>query len=199
MGYDIVANGEVPDEDYFNNMLMRQTNIVATSGTRPTTPTPTEGMVVYETDTNKFVVYESGAWQTKLDLYTQSYSPTWTGAGGNPSLGNGTLTGRYLRLAAKMYFVEIQLLVGSTTTGGSGRWLFSLPAAPTTTVSQTLSALMEGPSQFRYPGTAFLTNASHIFTIANYAGTANIGVQPTLPFTWATGHGLLISGIYEAA
>ena len=58
--YQLVNNGDVPDEDYFNNALMKQTVIVCTSGTRPSSPP--HGMTVYETDTKSFRVWNSAAW-----------------------------------------------------------------------------------------------------------------------------------------
>lgn len=46
-----------------------------------------------------------------------------------PSLGNGALYGRYLRLGSGFIMAEIQLIFGSTTTVGSTAsfWAFSLP------------------------------------------------------------------------
>lgn len=59
-------------------------------------------------------------------LHRSSYPVQWTATGPNPSIGNGSLTGRYI-LNGSSCTVFIDLNVGSTTTFGSGNWLFSLP------------------------------------------------------------------------
>lgn len=66
----------------------------------------------------------------QLDLGSWTpYTPTWTGAAVNPSLGNSTLTGRYKRLG-KTVHVRIVLVIGTSgVTGGSGTWSWSLPVA----------------------------------------------------------------------
>lgn len=195
MVYTLVNNGDVPDEDYFNLSLMNQAVIVCTSGTRPASPV--EGMTIYETDTNGHLVYDGSTWQNMLDTITTSYSPSWTGSSSNPTLGNGSLTGQYLRISAKLWWVRIVLVIGSTSTGGSGRWGFTLPAAPT--VSQAVAALCEdNSSSFRYGGSAFLTSGSDVFCVSVGSG-GNIGASSSVPFTWAVNDGLLITGIYEAA
>lgn len=45
-----------------NTYLMKQAVIVCTSGTRP--GSPVEGMVIYETDTDRILVYNGAAWVT---------------------------------------------------------------------------------------------------------------------------------------
>lgn len=63
----------------------------------------------------------NGAWAT--------YTPTWAvTAGTNPVLNNGTITGRYM-VVGRMVHLHIRLTMGSTTTFGSGNYIFSLPPA----------------------------------------------------------------------
>src|SRR5579864_7885838 len=57
-----------------------------------------------------------------------SYTPSWTGSSTNPSLGNGSLTGRYTQIG-KVVLFSVVLTAGSTTTYGSGFWTFTLPIA----------------------------------------------------------------------
>lgn len=195
MVYQLKANGDVPDESYFNDALMNQTVIVCTSGTRPASPP--EGMTIWQTDVNNHGVYDGSSWQNMLENASSSFSPSWTGSSSNPTLGNGSLTGRYLRISAKLYWFRIVLVIGSTSTGGSGRWGFTLPAAPT--VSQAVAALCEDNSaSFRYGGSAFLTSGSDVFCVSVGSG-GNIGASSSVPFTWAVNDGLLVTGIYEAA
>ena len=56
----------------------------------------------------------------------QSYTVSWTAATTNPSIGNGTLSGRYTQIG-KTVIGSISLTMGSTTTYGTGAWSFSLP------------------------------------------------------------------------
>ncbi|MFJ3704869.1 MULTISPECIES: hypothetical protein [Streptomyces] len=56
-----------------------------------------------------------------------SYTPTWTASTTNPTLGNGTLVGRYLKVG-RTVTLTAQLTIGSTTTLGSGNQALGLPA-----------------------------------------------------------------------
>lgn len=55
-----------------------------------------------------------------------SFASVWTGTVTNPALGNGTQVCRY-NLVGKTLDVALNLTAGSTTTFGSGGYLFSLP------------------------------------------------------------------------
>lgn len=56
-----------------------------------------------------------------------TYNPTWTSlTSTQPSLGNGTLNGWYLNYG-RLYVAMIELIWGTTTTGGADLWQFSLP------------------------------------------------------------------------
>lgn len=61
MVYALKNNGDVPDEDYFNEALMRQVVVKCTSGTRPASPD--EGMTVHETDTGIRRAYDGTDWR----------------------------------------------------------------------------------------------------------------------------------------
>src|SRR5688572_28327966 len=55
-----------------------------------------------------------------------AYTPTWTGTGTNPAIVNGTIGGRYLQ-AGKLVIGNFQIVMGSSTTFGTGSWLVGLP------------------------------------------------------------------------
>lgn len=57
-----------------------------------------------------------------------SYTPVWTSDGVQPVLGNGTLTGSYSKVG-QLVVAQFELVVGSTTTFGSGNYTFSVPVA----------------------------------------------------------------------
>lgn len=123
---------------------------------------------------------------------TGTYTPTWTGSGGNPSLGNGTLTGRYAR-AGNVVTVTINLVMGGTTTFGSGVWSFGLPFAA--------NAQWAGDAWMRDAGTAFFTG---LFLVGGGQSAGSIyfnnsanNAGPTQPFTWVAGDELTISITYR--
>lgn len=127
-----------------------------------------------------------------------SYTPTWT-ATSNPSLGNGTLVGRYHKIG-RTVVVEINLIPGSTTTFGSGGYSFAIPFA----------AANSGAT---YVGNAHLLSADRwagqfVISPTNTAGqpffpftSADCRIRamtPTQPNTFASGNQLRITAVYEA-
>lgn len=64
---------------------------------------------------------------TGLQAAWTTYTPTWTAPGTNPTLGNGTIAGRYLRAGKTLVACEVILTVGSTSTVGVGAYAWSLP------------------------------------------------------------------------
>lgn len=145
--------------------------------------------------TNQFAVDASGnlAAANNITMGTWiNYSPSWT-ATTNPSLGNGNLGGRYM-VIGKTCTVEITLQWGSTTTGGTGTWLFSLPF---TAVTPPTNNFHTGTAMAFRPGTAFNPGISTIgsgaTTLSGVSstaadGSASTGWTATTPFTWANTH-----------
>lgn len=56
-----------------------------------------------------------------------AYTPTWTASSSNPSIGNGSIYGRFTLLANKRCAFRIGVAMGSTSSGGTGSWSWSLP------------------------------------------------------------------------
>jgi hypothetical protein len=130
-----------------------------------------------------------------LEPVWTSYVPTWGGSVSNPSIGNGTLSGAYAKVG-QLVHVRIALQIGSTSTGGSGRWTFSLPFAPA--AQQALTAVAEDTSAAtRYGGAAWITPGTGVFAVALAAGSG--GVASGVPFTWASGDQLYINGTYQSS
>lgn len=113
-----------------------------------------------------------------------TYTPTWTGNSSNPAIGNGTLTGRYY-ITGRIVYVDIALLIGSTTTMGTGYWTFSLPLTAVDTTSQ-----VGGSAQILDNGTRFwhlipnLTTTGSI--LLNMIDNSSVQAGGTVPMTWAT-------------
>jgi len=124
----------------------------------------------------------------------QSYTPTWTAGTTNPSIGNGTLSGRYIQIG-KLVYCQFTMRAGSTTTFGSGNWRFSYPVAPN----------IDNATNYQVGSIYALDNgAANYNGITQYAGTTYMGfiingnwVSATAPFTWANGDVLEVNVIYE--
>jgi hypothetical protein len=132
---------------------------------------------------------DAGAWST--------YTPTWTAPVTNPSIEDGTLSGRY-KTIGKTVFVRIYMQAGSSTTFGSGYWRFSLPVAAYSTTSVVLSATYLDNGTQWYGGVAtteYDSNTAYVVPVTASSGT----VTPNIPFTWAATESLTLCGSYESA
>ena len=114
-----------------------------------------------------------------------AYTPTWT-ATSNPDIGNGTLTGKYT-IIGKTCHLNIYLLAGSTTTYGTGEWIFSIPkTASGATESGTVKILDSGTGWFDL--------------VCKFSNTTTIYIPPvtaSYPMTWAENDTLWLNITYE--
>lgn len=172
--------------------------IVCTSTTRP--GSPTEGMVIYETDTDKVRFYNGSAWFTVAASAGMSawssHSPAWT----NLSVGNGTEDHTYYQDGPTVH-IRGSLTFGSTTSI-SGTVRVALPVTPKSSTwfvghvrgqdasdsfkryvgsIEVNTAVWGSTAQFTFPGGAEMTS-THPF------GTA-----------WTTSDLLTYDLTYEAA
>lgn len=121
-----------------------------------------------------------------------TYTPTW--AGGGPTIGNGTLTGKWQK-TGKTVTVQIYLVGGSTTTWGGAGWTFSLPETAATdgvTYMGVAQALDTGTAY--YTGQAAIASGGTTMLMHNTSSWSN-----TVPFTWATGDSIAITITYQSA
>jgi hypothetical protein len=134
-----------------------------------------------------------------------TYTPTWSSTGTAPVLNNGTLTGRVWKFG-KLCHVTITLLMGSTTTFGTGTYSWELPSVPASTGSMT-QAIVIGAARALDAGTA---NYNGIVQATTSAGTSPAKVRvmnPGLttfwannsPFTFASTDEIYIIVTYEEA
>jgi hypothetical protein len=130
----------------------------------------------------------SGAWT--------AYTPTWTADGTAPAIGNGTLTGRY-KQQGKTVFWSLRVVMGSTTTYGSGTWHFGLPVSAQATNGVVCPATMLNNGTAWYTGAAFNEYQGTNSSVTVLSGSS--AVAPTVPFTWSSGCTLEINGSYESA
>ena len=134
----------------------------------------------------------------------QSYTPTWTADTTNPAIGNGTLTGRYV-VIGKLCTYVLGLVMGSTTTYGSGDWAFSLPinAMNTAGINFYGVAHLRKLATANYERQAQITPAESVSIINRFfdptPGTNSSKISATVPFTWGNGDALGFEITYEVA
>lgn len=176
---------------------------VAPGGILPSSNAPSSPYTgqAYHNGTD-LLVWSGSAWDTyvKTPGTWASFTPTWTGSGSNPSLGNGTLVGRYSKIG-RLVTVHINLIPGSTTTYGSGNYNWALPfAAANNGCSYILSAHLLGTD--RWMGQMVISPAAATTSAFFNLSTTNSRIDfmtPTRPETFANGSQLRITGTYESA
>lgn len=147
---------------------------------------------------------ELAAYKAQIDSLTApgwtSYTPTWIGSTTNPAIGNGTRSGRWRRPAdSDLVHFQILIIMGSTTTYGSGFWSLGFPTSPApSATAQTFFTgpclLVDNSAAGRFPG------VPDVFSGAIILGTTGGGaVAPTVPFTWAQNDRIVIDGWYQPA
>lgn len=124
-----------------------------------------------------------------------SYTPSWTSSGSAPSIGNGTLAGRYY-VQGRQVAVDIQATFGSTTTFGSGNYFFALPFTANDTTAQVLEAQLIDATGDHYSGSAYPATTT---TLGLYAAQATNPVGAANPFTFANSDAIRISGVMVLA
>lgn len=145
------------------------------------------------------------AWRAQINSNTApgwtSYTPTWTASTTNPVIGNGTITGQYRRSAnSDIVHWWLRILIGSTTTFGSGIYRFGIGAVPALSAGAKLWAAPGGwtrdaSSTANYSIVGRWDSGSNTF-IASEHGSL---LTPTLPFTFANGDEIVLSGWHEPA
>lgn len=133
----------------------------------------------------------------------QSYTPTWTViSGSNPAIGNGTISGRKRRVGDTQE-IEIQITSGTTTTYGSGTYLFGLP---TTEVADTTApsglgtiSMYRNISPFNsYNGVVSLYSSSQL--LASGTGSSNwTNTNPTTLDASTASHSIKIAFQYKVS
>lgn len=158
-----------------------------------------EGQQIYVLNTDQIQVYDGSGW---LNVYSpwSTFSPT---AGGGFTVGNGSLTGRYQQIGKSVKF-KIFFTAGSTSSF-SGTFTFTLPV---TSVGSDVSGTPYGNAFLqdasvgtgsRRSGTVMRATASNeVYVVVDSIASSGL-VNNTVPWTWANGDDLFLSGEYEAA
>lgn len=201
MAFKTFAPGVLTSSDV-NTFLMKQAVITCTAATRPASPN--EGMTIYETDTDATLQYTGTAWVRVFGLGAwQTWTPTVESLVGTAwQVGNGTITGRYLR-QGNIVIWSLRFDIGSTTvrgTSGTNNELeFSnFPFANNGAVHIGGDGYAADVSVGTGHGMLFVQETSTSILPKVYSGTTNLaGVINTVPFTWDTGDFMTFRGYYE--
>lgn len=126
-----------------------------------------------------------------------AYTPTWSGTGGTPSVGNGSLTGRYI-IAGNVCHLRIDLAWGSTTTANSAtNWVFSLPSGASPATMRGLLMWVANDYGTRVYSGISQWEVGSTTTPWLFRDDSAAGVAATVPFTWTTSDTLTLSATYE--
>lgn len=134
--------------------------------------------------------------RTMVGAWTSYGTPDlqWTASTTNPSLGNGSISAKYLDLGGIVIYAGT-LTIGSTTTLGTGEWRMSVPVTATSTVAGGGGSIIDASTSTndRSLGVGFFdTSTIRFFTSSGLASS-------TVPITWASGDTLTWLAIYEPA
>jgi hypothetical protein len=129
---------------------------------------------------------------------TQStaYTPTWTQPSGvQPSLGNGTLTGRYIR-QGRQCTVQIELTMGSTTTFGNSSvaYQLSLPFTSHNAYVQKIPLVCVVEAAASYTYNAEIDAQSNKITSLYFNGQS---MRDTSPVAWVAGNKIVVNLTYS--
>lgn len=141
-----------------------------------------------------------GRTASAADTEWDSYTPAWTtDANPQPSVGNGSLTGRWKR-DGRTIVGWVNLLAGSTTTfGSSSDWNFGLPVQAANTGVRLCHA--EALAGSRLAG-QFVISPGQTASKCYFPSTTTpplVSCRSDRPFAWANGNQLRIDYLYEAA
>lgn len=128
-----------------------------------------------------------GQWQT--------YTPAWTASTTNPTLGDGTATGRYV-IANQLMHWWAEIVIGSTTTLGSGAYFLGAPAGVTFrtgTPEQRVGCTVRTAGSVLYEGSGrVFTTTVGLTVYAGGAGGPLVGVTGTAPASLTAGASLTV-------
>lgn len=122
-----------------------------------------------------------------------SYTPTLSGW----IIGNGTINGVYTKLGRTVWFKQL-LTIGSTTTI-SGSPIFTLPVTADNSFGTGVFQCVYDNGSTPFGGMARMTSTTQVTSYVMGTNGQLNALSTTSPFTWATGHTLMVSGTYLSA
>jgi hypothetical protein len=124
-----------------------------------------------------------------------SYTPSWGAATTDPTLGNGTISGRYQKIGRTVTF-QINMTTGTTSTYGSGSYNWTLPVVSGNGQTATVYGRFGHDSAIYAVAGQINANDDR----CRFFGSTGTGaISPGVPVTWDASDTFRISGTYEAA
>ena len=134
-------------------------------------------------------------WLDLGQFYDGAGTPSWDAITANPALGDGVLTSRLSQLGDRVTY-ELLLQVGSTSTTGTGNWVFGdalLTVIPAANFHEACgTAILQDASGAYEVGAVFFADEDQL-----YIATASGLVSPTVPWTWAEDDEIRLSITYR--
>ncbi len=140
-----------------------------------------------------------------------AYTPTWTSAGTQPDIGNGTLVGRFT-INGKTVVVQVRFVVGNSSTMGTSDYYWALPVTANTGQPVALAAPRGGIGDWAgadsgvsdYGGIVRMSDTAATKVELSYpnigsgvSGRYTGAVGQTQPFTWGTNDNFAMQFMYE--
>ena len=136
------------------------------------------------------------------ELFDDYEEGTWTPAWTNLTVGNGTSTGRYTKFGRNV-FVEVDLLLGSTTVVGSNPEINNIPFASAADFqSFGGGSLTDAGTNTDQASCLVVANSNRLLPFRyNISGSRayQATLSATTPFTWAANDRIRLSVAYTAA
>jgi hypothetical protein len=203
LGFKDFVTGEVLTAADVDGYLMQGVWVFADAAARTAAVTsPQEGNMSYLKDTNSIEYYSGSGWVSSGSI--PAYA-AWTPTFSNLTVGNGTLTARYVQIG-KMVHWYLKLVFGSTTSITGAVQVTGLPVAPVSTdasIAAIVQALYSDASGPKFWGSSHAgnNNTSRIWlspmaVSGSYIASAG-DLSSTVPFTWTTNDEIFVSAIYE--
>jgi hypothetical protein len=125
------------------------------------------------------------------------YTPTWTASGTNPAIGNGELGGGYRQIGNRIDF-WVKIVVGSTTTFGTGNYRLGLPLnANEAMFNMSYAAILldQGTAFYiNYTGQGTTLGSTNTFQLNDPSGNA---WGATVPYVLANTDEISVQGSYR--
>lgn len=122
------------------------------------------------------------------------YIPTVYASTTNPTIGNGTIRGKYKYLDSKTVIIHIHFVFGSTSSAGDGSYSISLPVGMTgIDIPQILTGeILDNGTDWKIITGRVDPSGNKIIEMVYDGGNT---VSNASPMVWATGDVIMLSGI----
>lgn len=165
-----LADASVLTSSFYNTYIREQVVVTCTSGTRPT---GVEGRRIYETDTDRDLVYSGSAWVIMSEPI-QSWSPTIT----QGSAVAGTVNRGWYRRSNGVFVAALSWTASAAGTG-SNNVVVSLPVTMSNAADLGGSAIFNDAGTISIGVVAGLSTTTAGFFVQGATGSSPFGASPT--------------------